>query len=84
MRARAIECQSYVLAAAQWGHHHGRRTSFGHAMIVSPWGEILDEVATSTGFAIAEIDLEALKQIRKQLPSLEHRIALDVESNLNP
>jgi predicted amidohydrolase len=73
LRARAIECQSYMLAPAQYGDHWGSRRSHGHAMIVDPWGRILDECQGGEGFAIADIDPERVQQIRRELPSLTHR-----------
>lgn len=73
LRARAVEQQSYVLAAAQTGHHYGRRISYGHAMIVDPWGRILAECPEGEGVAVAEIDPEVVRSIRAGLPSLAHR-----------
>ena len=75
LRARAIECQCYVLAAAQWGHHYKNRTSYGHAMIVDPWGCIIAECGDGPGMAIAEIDPQLVRDVRKQLPSLKNRRA---------
>ncbi|EMY59836.1 hydrolase, carbon-nitrogen family [Leptospira terpstrae serovar Hualin str. LT 11-33 = ATCC 700639] len=76
LRARAIENFMYVLAPGQTGTHdpHGKRKTFGHSLIISPWGEILDEIDNEEGFAIADIDLQKLSDIRSQLPSLEHRL----------
>lgn len=74
LRARAIENSSYVFAPAQTGTHGRNRTTHGHAMIISPWGEILADAGTETGFAIAEIDLDYLAGIRQKLPSLKHRV----------
>lgn len=73
LRARAIEQQCYVLAAAQTGHHYGRRVSYGHAMIVDPWGRILAECDEGEGVAVAELDRDLVSQIRSGLPSLAHR-----------
>ncbi len=73
LRARAIEQQSYVLAAAQTGLHYGDRSSYGHAMIVDPWGAILAEVAEGEGWAVADVDPAEVERIRAQLPSLRHR-----------
>ncbi|MFM8354553.1 MAG: carbon-nitrogen hydrolase family protein [Gammaproteobacteria bacterium] len=73
LRARAIECQSYMLAPAQHGHHFGSRRSWGHAMIIDPWGQILDECPTGDGFAIADIDPARVSAVRRELPSLAHR-----------
>ncbi len=73
LRARAIEAQSYVLAAAQTGHHFGPRRSYGHAMIIDPWGTILAQCGEGVGVAVATIDPERVTSIRASLPSLAHR-----------
>ena len=73
LRARAIEQQCYVLAAAQTGLHYGRRVSYGHAMIIDPWGDILAECAEGEGVAVATISTEEVARIRTALPSLKHR-----------
>ena len=73
LRARAIECQSYMLAPAQHGHHWGTRRSWGHSMIVDPWGRILAECSEGDGIAVADIDPAEVARVRQQLPSLEHR-----------
>jgi predicted amidohydrolase len=73
LRARAIENLAYVFAPAQVGHHGAGRASHGHAMIVDPWGTILDEVAAGEGFALAELDLDRQDRIRRELPALDHR-----------
>lgn len=75
MRARAIENQCYVLAPAQQGRHddEGLRESFGHAMIVDPWGQVVAMVADGPGFGLAEIDLERVYRIRQSIPVADHR-----------
>lgn len=73
LRARAVESQSYVLAAAQWGEHPGGRTTWGHAMIVDPWGAVLAERAEGVGFVAAELDPARVASVRASLPSLAHR-----------
>ena len=72
LRARAIENLSWVVAPAQTGKHPGRST-WGHSMIISPWGEVVAEKVTDTGPIVAEVDLTELRELRKQFPSLEHR-----------
>jgi predicted amidohydrolase len=73
LRARAVEAQSYVLAAAQWGTHPGGRTTWGHAMIVDPWGVVLAERAEGEGVVLADIDAGRIAAVRASLPSLAHR-----------
>lgn len=74
LRARAIEAQSYVLAAAQAGHHFGQRRSYGHALICDPWGTVLAEHGEGEGVATAWIDPEVVARVRASLPSLRHRV----------
>lgn len=75
LRARAIECQSYVIAAAQAGRHNAKRESYGHSIIVDPWGTVVAkrEDPLDTGIAVAEIDGELLASIRERMPLHEHR-----------
>jgi predicted amidohydrolase len=72
MRARAIENGCYVFAAAQCGEHGGGRKTYGHSLIVDPWGEILADGGTETGFVIAEIDVSLVDEARHKIPSLTH------------
>jgi predicted amidohydrolase len=76
LRARAIECQSYVVAPAQHGHNWGKRSSYGHSLIIDPWGQVLAELEEGDGFIVADIDPAEAKRVRRELPSLEHRRAL--------
>ena len=73
LRARAIENQCHVLAPGQWGHHGGRRRSFGHSCILDPWGTVLAEVPDGPGYAVARIDDARTQRVRTQLPALKHR-----------
>ncbi|XP_066594423.1 deaminated glutathione amidase [Prorops nasuta] len=73
LRARAIETQCYVVAAAQKGMHNKKRVSWGHAMIIDPWGTVTAQCAEKIGLAVAEIDLELLKKIRENMPCENHR-----------
>ena len=73
LRARAIENQSYVIAPAQHGQHSKHRASFGHALIVDPWGKVIAEVPDGDGFAIADIEPEACRDARSQIPSLANQ-----------
>lgn len=74
LQARAIENTCYIIAPAQTGRHYGRRQSHGHAMIIDPWGVILTDAGDKPGVAIAEINPSRLEQVRRQMPSLQHRV----------
>ncbi len=72
LRARAIETGSFVLAAAQGGLHESGRETYGHSLIVSPWGEVLAEAGTDPGVVMAAIDLAEADQARARIPALSH------------
>jgi len=72
MRARAIENTSYVLAAAQGGTHENGRETFGHSVVVDPWGRIIAEGGTEPGVVMAEIALAEVAAVRARIPSLQH------------
>lgn len=73
LRARAIENLSYVLAAAQTGTHQNGRKTYGHSMIINPWGEIKASLPQKIGSIVADINLDYLHQVRKDFPALSHR-----------
>ena len=73
LRARAIENQCYVLAANQGGVHNATRETFGHSMIVDPWGRVLSVLEKGEGFVSAPIDLEDLAALRARMPIQAHR-----------
>ena len=73
LRARAVENLAYVVAAAQVGPHGRGRASYGHAMIVDPWGTVLAQVPDGEGVAIAELDFARQDRLRRELPALDHR-----------
>ena len=75
LRARAVETQCYVIAAAQAGRHNEKRESYGHSIIIDPWGEVVGKMndPLATGIATAQIDLEHLKKIRTRMPIVNHR-----------
>ncbi len=75
LRARAIENQCYVVAAAQGGRHENGRRTWGHSLVVGPWGELLGCVPEGEGVACAEWDNAHLQQVRSHLPALQHRRA---------
>lgn len=72
MRARAIETGCYVVAAAQGGTHENGRETYGHSLIVSPWGDILAEADVDPGFIMADIDRAQVNEARGRIPSLQH------------
>jgi len=73
LRARAIENGCYVFAAAQGGTHENKRSTYGHSLIVDPWGVVIAEAkGTDPGFIIAEIDAAKVKEARSTVPSLQH------------
>ena len=72
LRARAIETGSFVIAPAQCGAHPGERETFGHSLIVDPWGEVLADGGEAPGFVIAEIDLAKVDEARAMVPALYH------------
>jgi deaminated glutathione amidase len=74
LQARAIENTCYVIAPAQTGINYARRQTHGHAMIIDPWGVILADAGEKPGIAIAEINPGRIEQVRRQMPSLEHRV----------
>jgi len=73
LRARAIESQAYVIAAAQWGKHSRGRQTFGKSCVVDPWGEVIAQVSEGEGVAIARLDPAYLERVRANLPALKHR-----------
>jgi nitrilase len=73
LRARAVENQCYVIAAAQGGLHENGRRTWGHSLIVDPWGRVLAERAEGEGVVLAEIDSAQIATVREQLPALRHR-----------
>lgn len=84
LRARAIETQSYVIAAAQVGAHNEKRLSYGHSMIVDPWGTVIAEAGGveewkgEPEISVSEIDLEALEKVRREMPLHPRRDVINV------
>ncbi|XP_029382497.1 deaminated glutathione amidase [Echeneis naucrates] len=73
LRARAIETQCFVVAAAQVGQHHEKRSSYGHALVVDPWGEVLGDCGgDKPGMVLVEIDLEKVSSTRRNMPVQKH------------
>jgi predicted amidohydrolase len=73
LRARAIESQAFVLAAAQCGKH-GSRLTFGKSCLVDPWGEIIAQASEGEGVVVGDVDIDHLARVRQKLPSLRHRV----------
>ncbi len=71
LRARAIETGSYVFAPCQYGTH-GKGTTYGHSLIVDPWGEVLADAGDGPGFALAEVDPKRVEEVRAMIPALRH------------
>ncbi len=78
LRARAIECQCYVFAAAQGGKHENGRETFGHSLVISPWGEVIAEAGVQPSVTFADVELQRLDDVRRQVPSLRHDRPFDV------
>lgn len=74
LRARAIENQCYVLACAQGGKHANGRRTWGHSMLIDPWGEILDCLPEGPGVVGGELDQRRIDDVRQALPALQHRV----------
>ncbi len=73
LRARAIENAAYVVAAAQCGLHQDGRSTFGHSLVVDPWGKVLLDMGEMQGVGFAEVDLNLVQNVRQQIPVLDHR-----------
>jgi deaminated glutathione amidase len=74
LRARAVENLAYVAAPAQGGRHENGRRTWGHSMLVDPWGTVLGQREEGEGVVIADLSIERLAQVRQQLPALGHRV----------
>jgi deaminated glutathione amidase len=73
LRARAIEAGLFVVAAAQVGRHEDGRQTFGHSLVIDPWGEILLDMGEAAGVGFADIDLARISDVRSRIPALSHR-----------
>jgi predicted amidohydrolase len=73
LRARAIEAGLFVIAAAQVGRHEDGRQTFGHSLVVDPWGEVLLDMGEERGVGYADIDLSRISDVRSRIPALNHR-----------
>jgi predicted amidohydrolase len=73
LRARAIEAGLFVIAAAQVGHHEDGRNTFGHSLVVDPWGDVLLDMGEEPGVGFADVDLKRISDVRSRIPALNHR-----------
>jgi predicted amidohydrolase len=73
LRARAIESSCWVIAAAQSGAHEDGRATYGHSLVIDPWGEIALDMGEANGLGYAEIDVAKTSDVRMRVPSLQHR-----------
>ena len=73
LRARAIEASAFLVAAAQVGEHEDGRTTYGHSLVVDPWGEVLLDMGEEPGVGFVDIDLDRIAEVRAQVPSLANR-----------
>ena len=76
LRARAIEAGAFVIAAAQTGTHADGRTTYGHSLVIDPWGEVLLDMGEEAGLGFADVDLARLDEVRRRIPALRHRRAI--------
>lgn len=74
LRARAVENQCYVLGCGQGGVHENGRRTFGHSMVIDPWGEVLEVLPEGEGVVIADLSPDKMNDIRSRLPALNHRV----------
>ena len=76
LRARAIEAGVHLVAAAQTGEHQDGRATYGHSLVVGPWGEVLLDMGETAGLGFAEIDPAQVESVRERLPAIRHRRAI--------
>jgi predicted amidohydrolase len=82
LRARAIEAGCFIVAAAQSGRHEDGRSTYGHSLLIDPWGEVLLDMGDGEGIGFAEIDLVRISEVRGRIPALAHRQPIgEVEHN---
>lgn len=80
LRARAIENGCFMFAAAQGGTHENGRTTYGHSIVISPWGEVLAEAETEPGIILADVDASEVNRVRARIPALDHTRDFAVQS----
>lgn len=82
LRARAIEATAFVVAPAQVGDHADGRETYGHSLVIDPWGEILLDMGDAPGLGFAEVDLTRVAKVRTQIPSLANRTEISISDRL--
>ena len=82
LRARAIESAAFVIAAAQTGNHEDGRATFGHSLVIDPWGEVLLDMGDVPGTGFADLDLDRVAEVRRRIPVLAHRRPIDAEGRV--
>ncbi len=80
LRARAIENACFVVAAAQWGRHADGRETYGHSLVVDPWGGIMLDMGEGEGLAFADLDLGQVDEVRRRMPVLAHRRTVPISA----
>lgn len=83
LRARAVEAAAFVIAPAQVGQHADGRTTYGHGLVVDPWGDVLLDMGGQAGMALADIDLERLEAVRTRVPAIANRRVLPAEVDIS-
>lgn len=83
LRARAIEAGCFVIAAAQTGRHEDGRETYGHSLVIDPWGEVLLDMGEEAGLALAEIDLSRVEDVRGRVPAIANRRNLPVDVTIS-
>ena len=81
LRARAVENLAYVIAPGQTGTHPDERRTYGHSLIVDPWGKVLGELEQGSGVVVAPVDLERVARLRREFPALANRRLSGAESD---
>ena len=83
LRARAIEAGCFVIAAAQTGHHADGRETYGHSLIVDPWGDVLLDMGAQSGLALADMDLGRIEEVRGRVPAIANRRMIPMDVTLS-
>jgi deaminated glutathione amidase len=78
LRARAIEAGAFVVAAAQYGRHADGRATYGHSMVIDPWGEILLDMGEGTGLGFCDLDLDKIRDVRSRIPAVANRQSFEM------